>query len=471
MTAVSTGAASKAPQGCNAPPKVGLLVLRRRRLGFDPEWGQAMEAAARNALNQSESQPYVPEASIVDDSSLRRALDACEWAGCESLIVIQPTMSDGRLAPVLGQQWQGGLVLWATPERSEGSMISACSLVGAHTFASTLRQLDRPFELVYGDPGEAETTAALRRSLRAVTAVRRLARSQVGLIGYHAPGFIDMHADPYLLSRALGMELRHYSLQEFVDNLASIDDEEMRRDCEQLLQTGLPLQDVNDEDLRQASRYYLLLRRMLMEDALNAVAIRDWGELPDLVGQWPYLAISRLLSEKCAIACEGDVDGAVTCLLGSMLSGNSVYLSDWLEHDQETVTLWHAGNAPLDICEETGTPHGPTFTRHFNNRKPGVVDATLKADEPITIFRLWHCDNEYRLTAFVGKTIAPRRHLLGTNGLARIDSVDVCNLFLNLCHAGMPHHVGVMHGDHVTEMRTLARLIGLTWYGIGEGLG
>ena len=33
-------------------------------------------------------------------------------------------LSDGRLAPVLSQEWGPALVLWATPEEQTGEMIS-----------------------------------------------------------------------------------------------------------------------------------------------------------------------------------------------------------------------------------------------------------------------------------------------------------------------------------------------------------
>ena len=49
------------------------------------------------------------------------------------------------------------------------------------------------------------------------------------------------------------------------------------------------------------------------------------------------------------IACEGDVDGALGCLVGKLLGCGPVYLSDWLEHDRNTLTLWHGGMAPFQV--------------------------------------------------------------------------------------------------------------------------
>ena len=45
------------------------------------------------------------------------------------LVACQPVISDGRLAPVLAQEWEHCVVLWATPEEQSGKMISGNSLV------------------------------------------------------------------------------------------------------------------------------------------------------------------------------------------------------------------------------------------------------------------------------------------------------------------------------------------------------
>ena len=50
------------------------------------------------------------------------------------LVACQPVISDGRLAPVLAQEWEHCLVLWATPEEQSGEMISGNSLVILQSF-------------------------------------------------------------------------------------------------------------------------------------------------------------------------------------------------------------------------------------------------------------------------------------------------------------------------------------------------
>ena len=139
-----------------------------------------------------------------------------------------------------------------------------------------------------------------------------------------------------------------------------------------------------------------------------------------------------------------------------MLFRSRCYLSDWLEHDKETITLWHGGAAPMSLCEAAGTPGGPRIARHFNIKKPAVMEATLRAGMPITAFRFWRLDGKYLVTAREGETIKPKRHLMATNGLARMKN-DPGEWFENLCHAGMPHHVAVVQGHHATLLKRFAR--------------
>jgi L-fucose isomerase-like protein len=439
----------------NGTTKLGVLFLGRERPGFDVQWGSEIERRVEEFLGSS---PYeTVSQKAVNNSSLREALALYREEGCDALVALQPTMSDGRLAPILAQQWGSPLILWATPERPEGPRISSNSLVGTHIFASTLRQLRRPFEIVYGDPSETRVRDELHEAVQVSITARYLKHTKLGLVGYHAPGFIDMHADPFDLNSALGVQMHHFGLQELLDSSRALSEEAVREDVAKVLGMGLPFEDITAEDLPTNSRLYLAMRQMIEEESLDALAIREWPELPNILGQWPYLAIVRLTMEVCPTAMEGDVDGAISCLVGQMLGLGPAYLSDWLEHDRETITLWHMGNAPLEMCEPTGSQYGPRLAKHFNIPKPIVVNANLKADQPVTLFRLWRCDGRYLMMAQDAETEAPKRHLMGTNGLVRIKDRNVYEWFDELCHAGMPHHVAVFRGHHQKLLRRFAR--------------
>jgi L-fucose isomerase-like protein len=280
------------------------------------------------------------------------------------------------------------------------------------------------------------------------------------VIGGQAPGYFAMSADPFSIHRGLGAQVQTFSLLEFANVVNELKDEAVAADVAKVKAMGLPHKDTTDEDLPMASRLYLAMRSFFENENLDALTIRDWPEMPNIFGQWPYLGVARLVEEGRAVGIEGDADGALSAWIAENLGLGRCYLSDWLEHDQETITLWHGGAAPLSLCPPIGEPGGPCIARHFNIKKPAVIEATIRENMPITVFRFWRVDGNYRLTAREGATIKPKRHLMATNALARMKN-DPREWFEEMCHEGMPHHVAVVQGNHAALLKRLARVMNI----------
>jgi L-fucose isomerase-like protein len=448
---------------------IGLLILGRKRPGFDQEWNQLICARSQAALQALGYSTVGAEAPVVDDATIAVALDKIRAAGCDALLMLQPSIGNGQLALTVAQQWPDPVVLWATPERPGDGKVSSCSLVGQHLWASSLSQAGHPFEFVYGDPDDAALRADLVRALSIARAVAHLRRAKVGVIGTHVPGFIDLAADPFLIRRTLGAQLHSLSLPQFIERVHAIPEDAVRADVQRVLDLKMPMNGVTADDLPINSRCYLAMLDLMAEESLDALAIQCWPELPNILGQWPYLAIARLGTEGRAVSMEGDVDGCIGSFLSSHLGAGPGFLSDWLEHDRDSIFFWHPGMAPMQMCNPIGTPGGPTLARHFNIVKPLVVDAELRLDQPVTVTRLWRSNNRYHLTAFEGRTAPPRRKLTGNFVLFELAEQELARTgaiperFDHLIHAGLPHHVLLSFGHHAETFRRLARALGVEW--------
>jgi len=439
---------------------VGVLILGRKRPGFDQEWNKEVTQRCVEAMRGLGFRCVGQDVKLVDDVSLRVALKEIEAAGCDSLVMLQPSMGNGQLALSLAQLWPGPIVLWATPERPGDGKVSSCSLVGQHLWASMMREAKHPFEFVYGDPDDAKVKASLLRAVALARTVTMLKSAKVGMIGTHAPGFVDLQVNSFVLQKSLGLQLHPLSLPQFIDRVRTVDAEVVRKDVATVREMRIPLVGIEEKDLEVNSRVYVAMLELMREESLTALCVQCWPELPEMIGQWPYLAIARLTGEGKAVAMEGDVDGAIAELIGNSLGLGHAFLTDWLEHDEHTIFLWHPGMAPLDMI---GDRVGPTLTKHFNIVKPLVVDGELRENQPITIARLWHCDGEYLMTAFEGKSIPPRRRLTGNTILVEVNGRSVPERFDTLIHAGMPHHVLLYYGHCAETHRKLARLANIRW--------
>ncbi len=295
----------------NPPLKVGVIFIGRRRPGFDVEWGKAMEQSVRGWLAKAGLDIFEPAEKAVDDAALRRDMAAGAAESLEALVLLQTTQGDGRLAPTLAELWPDPLILWATPENQSGDMISSCSLVGTHVWASTLRHLEHPFELVYGAPGAPETQRRFHEAVAMAATVRRLRAVRIGVIGGQAPGYFAMSPDPFAIRKGLGAQVQHFSLVEFAAVVNELTPEAVAADVIRTKALGLPHKDTTDDDLPVSSRLYLALKSFFENENLQALAIRDWPEMPNTFGQWPLLAVARIAEEGRAIGVEGDVDGAL----------------------------------------------------------------------------------------------------------------------------------------------------------------
>lgn len=436
---------------------LGVLIIGRKRPGFDQEWNASVLQQASDALRELGFACVGNAKPVVDDQTIAAALAEIRSAGAEGLLVLQPSLGNGQLAMTVAQQWPDPVVLWATPERADNPKVSSCSLVAQHLWASIFRQTHHPFELICGDPQDTPTRAALRDAIVIARAAAKIRRAKVGLIGSHAPGFIAMQADTFAMKNLLGVQLQSLSLPQFIERSRGIAENDVSRDVEVVQGMKLPMNGVTVDDLAINSRYYIAMKQIITEEQLDALALQCWPELPNIMGQWPYLALVRLADEGIAIAMEGDVDGALTCLAAQHLGAGVGFITDWLEHDERTIHFWHPGVAPMRLCDS------PSLSKHFNIERPMVVDGRLHVDKPMTVARFWRCDDRYFATAFQGRSIPPRRKVTGNQAVLEVEGGNVPRLFDALVHAGLPHHPVLFEGHHERHFRRLARMLEIQW--------
>src|SRR5262249_11041544 len=153
-------------------------------------------------------------------------------------------------------------------------------------------------------------------AVRLAATVRRLRSVRLGVIGGQAPGYFAMSADPFVIHHGVGASGQTFSLLEVANVVNGPTEEAVAENVAKGKALGLPHKDTTDDDLPMASRLYLAIRFFLENEKLDALTVRDWPEMPNTFGQWPYLAIARLADEHRAVACEGDADGALTAWIG-----------------------------------------------------------------------------------------------------------------------------------------------------------
>ncbi len=424
-----------------------------------------MKQAAEEAIQKLFDATIYPQ-SVTSPQELSSLLKRMSVAQIEVLIFIQPTIADGaHLNQILSTVATIPMIFWATPERPEGSMISSNSLVGTHLSIATLRQHGVRCGLVYGHPAIQDTHYALQEEVALIYTLQQVRCAKVGLVGAHAPGFIDLHVDPRPLSKELGSVICNIALTEFITRFKQQQEEDVEDYLTHLQSYPLHFRDIKPEDqeeaLRIQARYWALYDKYIKEWGLSTLAVRCWPELPDNIGHWPYLAVSCMLSEGMAIAIEGDIEGSICTLISLALTGKAPYLTDWLSHHGQHIYLWHGGAIPLHFCQEN-RESSITVAPHFNNRRPAVIECQISPGRTLTLFRVWRCDGRYRACAVEGESVPPTQPLQGTLCEMQL-AHDAHPWFVHMLQQGLPHHLCVAEGAIARQLRRLCYMLNVEW--------
>ncbi len=79
------------------------------------------------------------------------------------------------------------------------------------------RQLGRACQLVYGNLDWARAEAQLASALHVAFAAQAVQRTKLAIVGHQAPGFLDFHPNPFVMSKTFGVVLQHVGLTEYID--------------------------------------------------------------------------------------------------------------------------------------------------------------------------------------------------------------------------------------------------------------
>ena len=218
------------------------------------------------------------------------------------------------------------------------------------------------------------------------------------------------------------------------------------------------LQSLDQEPLRGTVGAYLALRQLAQEDDLAGLAVRCWPEFFTEMGCAACGAMSMLSDEMTPCSCEADLNGTITQLMLQWLSGEPAFGSDLVsvDVDEDTVSLWHCGLAPLSMADPSVRPTG---TIHSNRNLPLLMEFPLKPGR-VTVARLSEATSHYRLVVGGGEMLQAAPSFSGTSGVLRFDrpAAEVLDTILN---EGLEHHLSLTYGNHVLALLALAEMLEL----------
>ncbi|MCL4440196.1 MAG: L-fucose/L-arabinose isomerase family protein [Firmicutes bacterium] len=435
-------------------PKIGLVMLGRPF--FDMPLANDFFARVKETLQEAGVAAEVIEEPVTvpqEVVALARKLKEMDLA---AIIAVQGTFTDAALILNLAGNVDLPLLIWAVKEEPTGERLRLNSFCGLNLGAHALTAAGKKFKGVYGNPGSPKVEQEVLAFIKAAGAVQWLKGKRIGLVGHRPAGYYTSNFNEVDLFSTLGVAVDYISLLEVFTLAGEID----LTGESALLIAGLAGYDQVDTGAAQKSlRAYLALKKIIAAKSLDAVAVECWPDFMAAYGGAACFSLGQLNDDGIVAACEADVNGAVTMLLGQYWSDQATFLADLVigEEEKNELTFWHCGAAPRSLM---ATNARATAGVHPNRKIPLSLYFPLREGK-VTISRL-SPDKNGKLRLLLGKGTGLQAPMLfsGNTLPVRLET-PVGPALDTILSKGFEHHYVLTYGDYTQEMREFARLLEL----------
>jgi L-fucose isomerase-like protein len=287
----------------------------------------------------------------------------------------------------------GGSERKAVSLAAAGQPVLLLSIRGNNAFAAATEvmawMVNNNRFAVLSDALDASETGLLERWRKTVSAWKRLQGMRAGLIGSVSEWLVASGVPAERLNSVFGVSLEVIPWNTLPDYSGMTPDAALHE----------RFKDRSAAGLEDAAKVLALLRRVVSEHDLNAIAVECFS-LVQQRGVTACLALAQLNSEGLVSACEGDLASMAGMMLIKAATGSVPWMANTTRVTQRTLILSHCTIA-FDMVSDVKLP------THYETDCSLAVDGNIPAGR-VTFFRL----SESLDRAFVAEgEVVSRPHL------------------------------------------------------------
>ncbi len=429
-------------------PRIGLVCTVRKTFDFLTAFKLYQERMA--IVKKDETIDWVDYPDMVIEK------DDAEKAGryfvdqhVDALIVVSATFHLGHLALILNETVKRPLLLWGFNELPyDGGKIRLNAVCGVNLNASNLYKSGSDNYIVHvGDEIDEDWVKAIKMLVALKT-------TKIGLIGHHADGFYNVGVDELHIYHELGVLLTHFELSEFFGGEAT--EEEIAVEKKFVLE-HFNVAKLNEVQVEKVAKLVVVASKFMKEKGLDVIAIRCWPEFAKTFGVSPCAMMSILQSRGMLLACEGDIEAALSMVAVRAAGEETPFMADLsqVNYAENYALLWHDGVAPCNLWDGKCVRSLETY---FAGGKGVTADFVLKEGK-MSILRIDTARGKTRLFYEEGEAVPMEKQLSGT--YAKVIFEDhISKVIDTVVYTGVAHHVIMGYIQYRTAMRYLARIMG-----------
>ena len=354
-------------------------------------------------------------------------------------------------------------LVWSIPNLND------TSLIGFGVTHGSLDEVGFPHEVVC-DQWNDLSRKRIRAWIQACEVKRIVARSRYGHVGGKCLSMMTADADANQWRRQFGVDVDHaeqWTLIHEAEKIPASAIEPLTRQWKSEFKTV----DVSDEVLARSARLYLAGTEMFARNRWNFAGIKCQFELLDNYLA-PCLPIALWNDEGFVVACETDMNAALTMYVLHLLSGHPVMFSDiqYLNRQEGWARFLNCGTAATRLaggkdkvvlrnCPQIQGTYDEATGKHLC--QGGACPHFVLPPGRVTLARFGRIAGRYVLHACAGESFAyphDEQSLLGIGAVWPFAYVKIEQEMERFVRNLRAHHMCIAPGDWLPQLESLARL-------------
>lgn len=198
-------------------------------------------------------------------------------------------------------------------------------------------------------PNSPEFKEQLETFSQVCNIVKRMRSFSVGSIGIRPTAFKTIRYDEVALQK-YGINVEAFDLYQLFDLYNKVDTNSTSFIEAQKTIRGLSdVSNVTRDRMEKITRLYLSMKELVRQYHLDAIGIRCWNDMQEVIGITPCFVNGILSMEGIPVACETDICNAVAMVALQAAANEAALIMDWnnnFENDPNKCILFHCGNVP-----------------------------------------------------------------------------------------------------------------------------
>jgi len=428
--------------------RLGLVCLARETYDFAAAAEIYKGFIADVAKVENVSWETIP-GLVISIEEAQAAAKKLGGADLDGLVIVSGTFHLGHLVLELRKINKVPILLWGLDELPyNGGKIRLNSVCGVNLDASNLYKAGvDDYRAIVGPAIDEDWVDAIR-------VIAALRDAHLGILGYRAHGFFNLSVEDPAFYASTGALVDHYELSDVYGT-------EVPREAvaarESQLKSVFDVSALKAEQLSKVAELSAKLDAFCGKNKLDALAVRCWPEFARDFGVAPCAAMSLLQSEGRILACEGDLEGALSMLAQKAVGAETPYLFDFSQVDLKEgfALFWHCGVAPCNLWDGCSLRSLDTY---FAGGKGVTAGFVLKSGK-LSIARIDTARGKRRLFVQRAEAVPMKKELTGTYLKAVFDRPvkEVLDLIIG---KGIAHHASMVYGDYTRPLEIAAGLSG-----------